>query len=145
MEGTISHRQAQCGRPQEEPAEVAARVTPQAPRRSRGNVFAIFEDPALHMHHHLVAIACRAGQREFQELVFILRRGNTDLLAGGTQSETGTPAEPVGTGAEAMFSKVRIPASAGVELPDQYQQPIGGCLEVGRDARQTLSKNLVNP
>ena len=53
------------------------------------------------------------------------RVGDADLLAGGAEVEAGTPAEPVGAGAEPL------PAMVAVEYLEVTQQVVGGGLDAG--------------
>jgi hypothetical protein len=66
-----------------------------------------------------------AGQRFSEEGQPPEGAGNPDPFARRAQVEPHPPREPGGAGAEA-----RVPAPAGVELPDQREQACGGGVEV---------------
>ena len=54
------------------------------------------------------------------------RTGHTYLLTCGARGDTRAPTQPMGAVLEAC-----LPASFLVELTDQYQEPVGGRIDVG--------------
>jgi hypothetical protein len=74
---------------------------------------------------HLGVGELAAGERLRQSRQGAERAGHPDVFPGRPGREADTPGEPGGTGPEAG-----VPATAGVELPDEIEQARGGSVEV---------------
>src|SRR4029453_1784223 len=62
---------------------------------------------------------------------------HADVLARGAGLEPDAPGEPLGAGLEAG-----VPAAPGVELPDQFQEPGRGRLEVSGELGDLVAESI---